>query len=124
MDCGNFTATIGTGILKREFDDAARRQHGNKFDADGRFLVKVRPGSAGNSFDDFLLFGSTLLEFDSGIQIFGVLTNNDHVDIFVARTQALVCFGGAEVSIEIEPFAQCHICAARAFADRGGDRTF
>src|SRR5579875_77162 len=119
---GHFATTIRARILKSELDDTTRRHHRNKFDADGRLIVKMGSCRASDRLKNLLLFRSASLKFNTGIKVFGILTNNNHIDIFIARTQALVGFGGAKISIEIEFFAQGHICAAGALADRSGNR--
>src|SRR6185437_9927917 len=86
-------------------------------------MVEMSARRASNRFENFLLFGSAFLKFNSGIEILGVLSHNNHIDIIVTRTQALVSFGRAEVSIEVKLFAQSHIRAARTFTYGGGNRT-
>ena len=68
--------------------------------------------------------GSTRLEFDSGVQVFGVLADEDQVDLRSAevRPHALVDLAGPQAGEQPQFLPQKHVDAAEALADRRGDR--
>jgi len=66
------------------------------------------------------------LELDPGVDVLGVLPEDDHVDLFgmlYRRRDALVPAHRTQADIEIEDLAERHVQRADAAADRSGERT-
>ena len=67
------------------------------------------------------LLGS-LLELDSGVEVFRVLADDDQVDVLVPRPDAGVALAGTHLAVEVERLPQRHVDRAEARAHRGRDR--
>ena len=70
---------------------------------------------------------SSLLPFDSGVDVFGILAVDDDIHafgMFHRRWRAFVILDRAYTSIEIENLAQCDIQGADPAAHRSGQRSF
>ncbi len=59
---------------------------------------------------------------DAGVQVLGVLADDDEVDVLVARLEALHRAGRAQVRVQAEGLAQRDVDAPEALADRRRDR--
>ena len=59
---------------------------------------------------------------DAGVQVLGVLADDDQVDVVVARLDARHRLGGAQVGVQPERLAKPDVDAPEPAADRGGDR--
>ena len=93
---------VGDRVLEGEAGDPLRRRAGDDLDALGGVVA------------DHVL--------DAGVQVLGVLADDDQVDVLVARVEALHRAGRAEVGVQVERLAERDVDAAEAAADRGRDR--
>src|SRR5438552_2570185 len=59
---------------------------------------------------------------DARVEVLGVLSDDDQVDVVVARLDARHRLGGAEVGVQPERLAEPHVDAPEPAPDRGGDR--
>ena len=122
-------AVIG-GILEGVVCDACGAFDGDWFDADaggfgsgGDFLAT---GGGVDLTDE--LFGDSFagFEFDTGVEVFGVFTDDNEIDVagFEEGADAFVGFAGANAGVESEFLAEVDVDAAKAFADGGCDGCF
>src|SRR5687767_1157313 len=65
----------------------------------------------------------SFLEFDARVQVFGVLANDDEVDVLVTRAHSGIAFAGTHLAEEIQCLAEGDIDRAEASPDRRRDRT-
>ena len=70
--------------------------------------------------DELERLGLALLELDAGVEVLGVLSDDDHVDVLVARAGARDRERRAQVHVQVEHLAKRHVDAAEARADRSG----
>ena len=63
-----------------------------------------------------------LLVLDAGVEVFGVLADDDQVDVLEARAHAGIRLAGAHLRVEVEALAQGDVDGAEAAADRRRDR--
>ena len=69
---------------------------------------------------NFLRFGSARLVIDAGVNVFGVLAENDHVHFFRMlhrRRNAFEILHRAQANVEIQHLAQGDVQRANAAAD-------
>src|SRR5262249_51815891 len=92
-----------TRVFEREARDAAR-------------------GAGGYHFDTFHHAGCHDV-LDARVQIFGVFTYDDQVDVAKRRLHAGKAQGGTQVGVQIEGLAQIHVYRSIAFARAGFERT-
>ena len=106
MNGGDFLAAGGGGEAEGVLGDADGRGAGDHFDAGD---------DAGNHF-----------VLDAGVEVFGVLAENHHVDFDVgeARGDAGQRVHRAHVGVEIEALAQGDVDAGEAASDGRGDGAF
>ena len=62
---------------------------------------------------------AVLLELDAGVQVLGVLADDDDVGLGEAGADPGVALAGADAGVEVELLAQEHVDAAKARAHRG-----
>src|SRR4051794_41979452 len=67
---------------------------------------------------------SSDLDLDAGIEVFGVLADDDQVDVVEAGAHTRVRLAGAHLRVQVEALAQGDVDRAEAAADRGRDRAF
>src|SRR5262249_40231050 len=75
--------------------------------------------------DQLLDFGGSLLPFDADVDIFRVLTEDDHVELLGMlhrRGDALVVAHGADARVKIKDLAQGYVQGADSTADRRSQR--
>ena len=73
------------------------------------------------------VFGRAQLELDPGVQIFGVLAEDDHIDVLRAPhggRHALEPAHRAQAHVQVELAAQGHVERAHPAAHRGGEGAF
>ena len=63
-----------------------------------------------------------LLELDAGVEVLGVLSDDDEVDVVVARAVACDRERGTQARVQVELLADGDVHAAEAGADGRGDR--
>ena len=66
--------------------------------------------------------GLALLELDAGVEVLGVLADDDQVDVLVVAAHAGVALARPHAGVQVERLPQQHVDAAEARADRRGDR--
>ena len=103
MNGGDFLAAGGGGEAESVLGDTQRRGASDHLDAGD---------DAGNHF-----------VLDAGVQVFGVLAENHHVDLDVgeARGDAGQRVHGSHISVEVEALAQSDVDAGEAASDGRGD---
>ena len=65
-----------------------------------------------------------LLVLDSGVEVFGVLADDDQVDVVEARAHAGVALARPHLRVHVELLAERDVDGAEAAADRRRDRAF
>ena len=78
-------------------------------------------------FLEFFILFRAIFKFCTGINIFGILAEDDHVHVFGVlhgRRHAFHILHRALANIQVEEFAQGHVQRTDAAADRGGQRAF
>ena len=118
------------GVIEGVVGDRPRAGHGDGFDghagaggigvdlfAFGEFVD--RPDQASG----FFLAG---FELHAGVEVFGVLADQDDIDgdLLEKGPHAFVLFARPDAGIQAEFLAEEHVHAAKAFADGRGDRGF
>jgi hypothetical protein len=103
VDGGDLASPIAQRVLERVARNPLRRGAGDDLDA----LRRIGPHPV----------------LDAGVQVLGVLADDDQVDVGVARLDAGHAAGRAHVGIELQSQPQPHVHAAKAGADRGRDRS-
>ena len=63
-----------------------------------------------------------LLELDAGVEVLGVLADEDDVDVLVLRADAVVALAGAYAGVEVQGLPKSDVDAPEAGAHRGRDR--
>ena len=86
-------AAVLARVVERVLNDALGARHGDRLDRDpGVLLDVVARGRV--ELDDLVdergCLGRVLLELDARVEVLGVLTDEDDVDIVVVRAHALV----------------------------------
>ena len=104
MNGGDPLAPFAAGVFKSEVRDAARGAVGDDLQA----LDDAR--------HDFV--------FEAAVEVFGILADDDEVNVFVARLDALERFNRPQVGIQIERFSEPHVGADEACADGSHNRPF
>jgi len=103
VDGRDLVAAVRDGVLEREPGDPLGRGPGDDLDA----LRRIRP--------DHVL--------DPGVEVLGVLPDDDQIDVVVAGFDALHRPGRPEVGVEAERLAERDVDTPEAGSDRRGDRT-
>ena len=98
VDGRDLVAAVGDGVLEREAGDPLGGGAGDDLDA----LRGIRA--------DHVL--------DAGVEVLGVLADDDEVDVLVARLEALDRSRRAQVGVQVERLAQGHVDAAEALRRR------
>src|SRR5262249_51076772 len=89
VDRGDFLAPFAAGVIKRKPSDSTG-------------------GPVGNDFQT-LNYSRNDLVFESGVEILGVLADDDEVDVLVAARDALERLDRPQVSVEIERFSKAYV---------------
>ena len=74
--------------------------------------------------DEALRGGGTLFELDPRVQVFGILTDDDEVEVLVAPSRARNRENRAKAYVQIERLAQSDVDAAEALTNRCRARRF
>jgi len=123
-------AVVVDGVLDRGADEAFGAFRRDRLDADAagqrepdflhaHFVLEER--------DEFLRFGRTGFPFDTGVDVLGVLAEDDHVHLlgmFDGRGDALEPHHRPQAHIQVEHLAERDVERADAFAHRSGQRAF
>src|SRR5258708_24971785 len=104
MNGVNLLALVLAGVLEGKFGDA------------GGSLFRDDLQAFHNAWDDLVL--------KAGIEAFGILANDDEIDVRVAGGNVRQITDRAEVRVELEFLAQGNVDAGKAAAHRSGNRTF
>ena len=90
---------------------------------------RVLEGEAGDPLrrgagDDLDALGGVAADhvLDAGVEVLGVLADDDEVDVLVAGLEALHRAGGPEVGVEVERLAERDVDAPEPAPDRRRDR--
>ena len=106
--------------------DEALGPHGrDRLDADARELSDGPAHLLAQVLGQLLGLGGTGLHLVPGVDVLGVLTEDDHVDqlgVHHRRRHAGEPAHRAQAHVEVEDLAQCHVERADAAADRRGQR--
>ena len=73
--------------------------------------------------DQLAGLGRAGLELDAGIQVFGILADDDQIDRHAAKegANARIILAGADAGVQLEFLAELHVDAAKTLAHRRGD---
>ena len=118
---GHLAATAATGVLKRVLDNALRTGDGDRLERKSGIGVKRLAARPLHDARDLRNAGIPLVKLDARVQVFGVFTDDDKVDVLVARAVARLRKAGSDARIQVEVLAQCHVDAAKARSNRRGD---
>src|SRR4051795_10357408 len=115
-------APVVARVFERVADDALGAELAHRLDRDAGALADLLVLQAVEVRDDLvglLRVGGVL---DAGVQVLGVLADDDDVDVVEARPYAGVGLARAQAGVEVELVAQRHVDRAEPGADRRGDR--
>src|SRR5208282_3232859 len=123
-------ALVVDRVLQRGAEQPVGAFLGRGFEADSGTFRKANLGELLRKvlleqIQEFLGVGRPRLELDSRIDVFGVLAENDHVDLFRRldrRRHALEPAHRAQADVQVQQLAQCHVQRTDAAADRSGER--
>ena len=124
-------APVGDGVADRGTDETLRPFLRHRLDADAGAFRKadlgIRLGEGlAEQLEKLPVVGAAGLEFDAGIDVLGVLTEDYHVDFFGmpdGRGHAPVPAHRAQAHKQVEHLTQRHVERADAATDRGGERS-
>ena len=129
MHQGHRLALVVDGVLDRTADQTLGAFGRHRLDADGGGLGETDFGHAHfilQEFDDFFYFWRAGFPFDAGVDVFGVLAEDHHVDLFRCLDRG--GYAGeithrAQAHIQVEHLAQRDVQRAHAAGGRRGERT-
>ncbi len=102
VDRGDRVTVVRDGVVEREARDPLRGGPGDDLDALGGITA------------DHVL--------DAGVEVLGVLADDDEIDVLVAGVEALHGARGSQVGVQVERLAEGHVDAAEPGTDGGRDR--
>ena len=118
------------GVFEGVVSDASGAFDGDGFDADTSGFCAGRDFLAtGDSVDlanELFCDGFTGFEFDTGVEVFCVFTDDHEVDVagFEEGADTLVSFAGSNAGVETEFLAEVDVDAAETLADGRSDGCF
>ncbi len=100
----NFFAAFFFGVLEGEPSDAGRRFFGDDLEAfyDSRYDLMLQ----------------------AGVQVFGVLADDDQIDVLEAGPEAREILHRTKIGVKIQSLTKSHVDAPRSASDGRGHRTF
>ncbi len=126
MDEGDALPVVGDGIVQRGADQPLAAFGGDRLDADAGGLGEADLFHAHllhQETDDFLGFGGAGIPFDPGVDVLGVLAEDDHVGLFRSLHRGrhpLEITDGPDTGKEVQFLPQGHVQGTDAAADGGG----
>src|SRR5207249_4121426 len=93
-----------------------------RLDRDARVAVAQLAAALLDPLDQLLGVRRALLVLDAGVEVFGVLPDDDQVDLVEPRPDPFVRLAGAHLRVEVERLPQADVDGAETSADRGRDR--
>ena len=131
MDQGHRLAAGLKGVLDGHAHQTLGRKHRDRFNSHPRIRAHLLLAAFEHFFveklDQLRSFSSSLLPFDSGIHIFGVLAEDDDVHtlgMFDWRWRPFVVLHRAHATIKIEHLPQCDIERPNSTTHRRGKWPF
>ena len=109
-------ASAAAGVLKGIFHNATALGDGDGLDRDGGIRGKGLLTRALDKLREFLNLGSALIELNAGVEVLGVLTHNNQVNVAEARAIARLRQAGAHAGVQVKMLAQGHVNAAETRA--------
>ena len=128
VDGGNLSATVFTRVFERGAHETVGARDADRLDRDARLLVAGPDLAAGRETIDFVddLFGrfAALLEFDTCVEVFSILTEDDKVDrdAVVVGADPRIIFARTDARKEVELLAEVNVWLLEAGSNRRGDR--
>ncbi len=132
MDEVHALALVFQRPLDRSTDESLSTFHRNRFDANARgfrethLRIFLRERFLEHAHEFLVIFGA-VLEFNAGVNIFGVLAEDDHVHMFGVLhggRHALIPTHRSLTNIQVQQLAERHIQRTDAAADRSCERAF
>ncbi|MCY1350602.1 hypothetical protein D9M68_426790 [compost metagenome] len=129
MHDGQRVTVVVDDVLQSLAHQALGAFFGNRLHTDTAILIETDLGDAHlflQELDDLVRLGRTGLPLDAGINVFGVLAEDGHVDVARLLHRARHAFEPAhraQADVQIELLAQRHVQRANTATDRGGQRT-
>ena len=118
----DLAAAVAARVVEGELEDAARAGDGDRLDRDAGVAPAELPALRFDPVDQLLGVGRALLVLDPGVEVLGVLADDDQVDVVEARAHALVGLARPHLRVEVETLAEADVDRAEAAADRRRDR--
>ena len=112
-------------VLDRGADQALRPGLGDRLDADAGVFADVPAELLLQDLDQPLRLGRAFLDLETGVDVFGVLPEDHHVDLLGVlhrRRHALEPAHRAQAHVEVEELAQRDVERPDTAADRRGER--
>ncbi|MNF66429.1 hypothetical protein D3C84_482200 [compost metagenome] len=128
VDDGHGAAIVVHGVLQGLAHQALGAFQGNRLDADAAILGEADLLDAhflGEELDDLLGLGGASLPLDTGVDVFGVLAEDHHVDVAGLLHRAGHAFEPAYrtlANVQVQLLAQGDVQGADATTDRRGQR--
>src|SRR5919109_3274799 len=118
----DLATAVPARVVETELDDPARAGHGQRLDRDSGVTVSERAAVMLDPLGQLAGLVGALLVLDPGIEVFGVLADNDEIDVVEARAHAHVALARPHLGVEVECLPQGDVDRAEAAADRRRDR--
>src|SRR5438132_9920495 len=106
VDRGHLAAAVGARVNESEVDDSGAGRHRDGLDTEPGVWPNRFSGSCANPLNHVAGLGFSFLELDAGVDVLGVLPDDDQVDVVVPRADPRIALAGANQGIEIELFAE------------------
>ena len=121
-DARHATAAVGARVVEREADDPLGALRRERLDRDPGRVPDLLRLPVVQELDHRAGVVRPGRELDPGVQVLGVLADDDEVDGVVPRPHTAVRLAGADARVQAELVAQRDVDRPEARADRGGDR--
>ena len=122
VDGRDLAAAVAARVVEGELDDPARPRDRDRLDRDARVAVAQLAAVLLDPVDQLVGVRRALLELDAGVEVLGVLADDDQVDVVEARAHASIGLARPHLRVEVERLAQADVDRAEAAADRRRDR--
>ena len=118
----DLATAVPSRVVESELDDAARAADRDRLDRDAGVVVRELAALRLDPGDQLPHLLRSLLVLDPGVEVLGVLPDDDQVDVLEARAHAGIGLARADLGIEVEALAQPDVDGAEAAADGRRDR--
>ena len=124
VDGRDLLASVRPRIVQGKPHNPLGATDGDGLDADTRVGADGATAQLADELDQPRGLVRAFLELDSRVQVLGVFADDDNVEVGEFRGRSGVGPAGTQAGVEIQLLAEGDVDAAKALADRRGQRTF